>query len=900
MRGMQESLDEIDLASSSSPLSKTASSPYQSVSPIVDSEHKLILPAPTRILRKTFGKLKNDPSTRELYSKLYRELFKNVPKYDKNTVIHRYPLKHWYNMGDLNLNERVTLAQLANRQSSYYGKYELIELPIQDRTEDIRYVLIEYKYIDKPEEYTGPLDEDEEYHYGMFEGSEEEFNNTYYAPDLDEYGDEDTPYHPPWVTLEDLEYEPDAKYEPLPHTTTISEDISRQVEAKINKKIRNIKKLKLFTNENGRIKVDPEVLTKHNELEMILILLGKFKQPYEYKFESNHLLESYDKITKTIYKVKDKIISYKKDDVVISLSNMRKAYSKLLNSLTNIVVNNLRESIFHDINAYFDLSSFNHLFREYDYDEDWKLLQRTIIRYCLLNKYKEEPKTEEELNTEINNTLTHYNGLYVGIQWEYFETALFPYIKDVFIQPEIIALMTPRIATDERLKRLFTPVNPPTDVMTIATRHLILHNLPEGSQVRIKKILDQYNAIKKTYIKYEKMLRKAGFTNQYAFSSRQGEYLERIDDAYNLVIAKKYTFNKKNTLQEKLEKLKIIYEDMIKILSGVQTYTTWNGVERNKYIKEYENDKESYGAIIIVCNELAKLVDIHNMTEETTHIKNMIEKIYKLLPAYKIITETETIGAYTFYNNKFGYLQLLESMLRDSKTFINNLLEQKTNVITSISNHEFTLPVNPRNIKEFARMLEAGCHYIQTNKVLMFKTSNKRKKPSTGHSADNRENSKRTLVEQTLIPEFSNPIAHYTQQLAGLKDMIMILKQIYKLLNNIIKVQQQIFLGISNDNQLSINITNIQNLIRGFPSNDVFLSPYIENKRISIYSYQELTNVINHVRVMIIDIANVLIGSYRLTSFTYRTSNVPAVLAGPPPEMQLGGKKYKRRTSKQK
>ena len=76
--------------------------------------------------------------------------------------------------------------------------------------------------------------------------------------------------------------------------------------------------------------------------------------------------------------------------------------------------------------------------------------------------------------------------------------------------------------------------------------------------------------------------------------------------------------------QEKLEKLKIIYEDMIKILSGVQTYTTWNGVERNKYIKEYENDKESYGAIIIVCNELAKLVDIHNMTEETTYIKNMI------------------------------------------------------------------------------------------------------------------------------------------------------------------------------------------------------------------------------------------------------------------------------------
>ena len=60
MRGMQESLDEIDLASSSSPLSKTASSPYQSVSPIVDSEHKLILPAPTRILRKTFGKLKNE------------------------------------------------------------------------------------------------------------------------------------------------------------------------------------------------------------------------------------------------------------------------------------------------------------------------------------------------------------------------------------------------------------------------------------------------------------------------------------------------------------------------------------------------------------------------------------------------------------------------------------------------------------------------------------------------------------------------------------------------------------------------------------------------------------------------------------------------------------------------
>ena len=87
---------------------------------------------------------------------------------------------------------------------------------------------IEYKYIDKPEEYTGPLDEDEEYYYGMFEGSEEEFNNTYYAPDLDEYGDEDTPYHPPWVTLEDLEYDPDAKYEPLPHTTTISEDISRQ------------------------------------------------------------------------------------------------------------------------------------------------------------------------------------------------------------------------------------------------------------------------------------------------------------------------------------------------------------------------------------------------------------------------------------------------------------------------------------------------------------------------------------------------------------------------------------------------------------------------------------------------------------------------------------------------
>ena len=89
------------------------------------------------------------------------------------------------------------------------------------------------------------LDEYEDYYYVSFDGTEEEFNNTYYAPDLDEYGDEDTPYHPPWVTLEDLEYDPDAKYEPLPHTTKISENVSRQVEAKINKKIRILKKINL-------------------------------------------------------------------------------------------------------------------------------------------------------------------------------------------------------------------------------------------------------------------------------------------------------------------------------------------------------------------------------------------------------------------------------------------------------------------------------------------------------------------------------------------------------------------------------------------------------------------------------------------------------------------------------
>ena len=885
---MQESLDEIDLVSSSSPLSKTASSPYQSVSPIVDREHKLILPPPTRKLRKTFGELKNDPSTRELYNKLYREYFKNVPKYDKNTVIHRYPLKHWHDIANLNLNDNITLAQLANRQSSYYGKYELIELPIQERTEDMRYVLIEYKYIDKPEEYTGTLDE--EYYYGMFDGSEEEFNNTYYAPDLDEYGDEDTPPHSPWVTLEDLEYDPDAKYEPIPHTTTISEDISRQVEAKINKKIRNIKKLKLITNDNGKLKIHPEVLTKHNELEMLLILLGKFNHPYDYKFESNHLLESYDKLTKTIYKVKDKIISYKKDDTIINLSSMRKVYEKLYTSLIDIVIKNLNESLFHDINNYFDIFSFNQLFGKFQYSSEDKIIQKTIIKYCLLNKYKDTPRNEEQLNTEVNNILQQYQRIYVRDNWEYFETELYPYIKDVFIQPEIIELIRPIIANSrDNLYRLFTPINPPTDIMTNATRYLILHNLPKESQLRIEKIFERYNTIKETYITYEKILRKAGFNNQYAFDNKNREYLERVEDAYNLVIAKKYTFNKKDSLKQKIEKLQIIYQDMINVLSGVQTYTTWNGQEHYKRIKEYENDRQNYDGIIIVCNELSKLVDIHNMTEDTTKIKNMIDKIHELLPMYKIITDTETIGSYTFYNNKFGYVQLLENMLNDSKQFINNLLEQKTNIITAITTHDFTLPINPRTIKDYIRMLEASCHYIETNKVKIIKETKKRKSISKPNYSN-----KYTFVEQILIPEFSNSRTHYAQQLAGLKDMIMILKQIYKLLNGIIKVQQQLFLGISDDNQLSIYITNIQNLIRNFPTNDVFLSPYIEQKRISIYSYQELTNVINHVRVMIIDIANVLIGTYKLTSFTYRTSNVPATVAGPAHEMQSGGKKYKR------
>lgn len=899
MRGMKEALDEIDLSSKSSPLSKTASSPYQSVSPLFDKDYKLILPAPTRKKRKTFGELKNDPSTRPLYNKLYREIFRNVPEYDKNTVINRYPLG---NPTEPELN-RLGLGDNKLYSVENYYKYKIIShirpgsKKVQNFAphhqaeawiylpEDQTYELLEYKKIDKPEEYKGDYGEDEEYNPGMFDGSEEEFNNSYYAPDLEEEGDEDTAPHPPWITLEELEYEPDAMYEPLPYTTKISEDISRQIEAKINKKIRNIKKLKLITNENGKLKIHPEVLNKHNELDILLRLVSDFKHSRKYNFESNHLLESYEKLTKTLYKVKDKILSYKQNDIDLSLSNMKKIYAKLYTTLTDIVVKNLQESIFHNINTYFDIFSLDNLFREFEYTgQDYKI-QKTIIRYCLLNKYKENPINEEQLNTEITNIFQHYQSIYVNNKWEYFETALYPYIKDVFIQPEIIALITPVIAgtneANERLKRLFSPINPPTDVMTNATRHLVLHNLPEGSQLRIKSILDKYKTIKEAYITYEKILRKAGFNNQYAFNNNEGDYLERIDDAYNLVIAKKYTFNKKDTLKQKLEKLKTIYDDMIKILSGVQTYNTWNGQERHKHTKEYENDRQSYDAIIIVCNELSKLVDIHNMTPETTNIKNMIEKIHELLPMYKTITETETIGSYTFYNNKFGYLQLLESMLNDSKTFINTLLQQKTNIITAISTHEFTLPVNPRNIKDIIRMLEAGCHYIETNKVKMFKVSNKRKQSSKSKSPENTARTKYTIVEQILIPEFSNPRAHYTQQLAGLKDMIMILKHIYKLLNGIIKVQEQLFLGIHDDNQLSINITNIHNLIRDFPSNDVFLSPYIEQKRISIYSYQELTNVINHVRVMIIDIVNVLIGSYKLTSYLHRRTDVPAVLAGP-------------------
>ena len=897
MARMQEALDDIDLSSKSSPLSKTASSSYKSASPFFDKSHKLILPAPIRKKHKTFGELKNDPSTRELYNKLYRELFRKVPKYDKNTVIKRYPLG---NPIEPELN-RLGLGNNKLYSAENVNKYAVLshirpgakKIPNFAAThqaeawiyppEDITYELIEYKQIDKPEEYKGPY-YDEEYHYGMFDGNEDEFNSSYYTPDLEEEGDEDTGTgpHPPWVTLEELEYEPDAIYEPLPYSTNISESISRQIEAKINKKIRNIKKLKLITNENGTLKIHPDVLTKYNELDMLIGLLRDFKHSTKYKFESNHLVESSQKLINTIWKVKDKILSYKQNDTVVSLSNMTKIYAKLYTSLIDIVVKNLQESIFHDINTYFDIYSLNKLFLEFDYTTNEKLIQTTIIRYCLLNKYRENPIGEEELNTEITNTLQHYKRIYINNKWEYFETALYPYIKDVFIQPEIITLITPVIAsTSEQLQHLFSPINPPTDVMTSATRHLILHNLPEGSQLRIKKLLEKYNTIKKTYIKYEKILRKAGFDNQYAFDCREGDYLERIDDAYNLVIAKKYTFNKKDTLREKLEKLKNIYDDMIKILSGIQTYTTWNGQERYKHTKEYENDRQSYDAIIIVCNELSKLVDIHNMTEETTYIKNMIEKIHELLPIYKTITGTETIGSYTFYNNKFGYLQLLENMLNDSKAFINNLLQQKTNLMTAITTHEFTLPVNPRNIKEFIRILESGCHYIETNKVKMFKVSNKRKKPSTGRSAENKDNAKYILVEQILIPEFSYPTAHYTQQLAGLKDMIIILKNIYKLLNGIIKVQQELFLGVSDENQLSINITNINNLIRYFPSNDVFLSPYIENKRISIYSYQELTNVINHVRVMIIDIVNLLIGSYRLSSYLHRRSDVPGILAAP-------------------
>jgi hypothetical protein len=667
---------------------------------------------------------------------------------------------------------------------------------------------------------------------GLENLSEEAFDSYLYAPDAErdddppEYdGDTGTVGHPPFITTDEVQNDPDKRYMPISSISSVSADVAEAFRNKLKRKLREISKLKLLSlTENNKFKINKECLPKIAELEQIhdLLLCGINNDTCKAIWEAHGNSEEAKELLKQTRKIRIKVFMYpcRIEKKFISLYSKKDIYLQLYSDLYNLISDHLEYSI-HDLFNNYTSVTYDNIFH-FDLSAEEKKL---LIRYSLNQQYGQfnqgqfQLLTEEELNAEVERIFNEYNrkavpggGGEMPYKYIYFQEHIQPYLKDATklitfnrlptnkVTPEAISTLN---TVGNRLYHIFTPVNPNILDMSNITRHTFFHNLPNKVQSKLLQILTTFKNIQKCFKSFEKLIRNEGIIiPQYLTDVREEQYLEVMYTAWNMVPADKYTFDITSypTYISSLEK---IYKDMQDVINKKTTYRDYLNREVLKNIADYEKDAFLYDRIVNACDKMKMhIITTHaKKTQEIKTILKYIKAIQSMLPEYKRVTSKINKCGYEFINNTFGYTKLLNEIQKDSTRYIKYILKQKTKIINSLNKQEFYLPVYPDTIIEYVTSLNCICNYLQTQ-----------------------------------TPGIVNNAAFIE-----IKNIAKLLEQIRKLFRIIIHMRTVILSA----RQLNIgySVEDIESLLTEFPQQQFFMPPYppfIDEVRQFIQDYVEL------------------------------------------------------------
>jgi len=695
---------------------------------------------------------------------------------------------------------------------------------------------------------------------------------------------------------------------------TLSTDVAREIREKIKKRMKYIKTVKLVTRDaNGKFIPNPEAKKRLDEIEQIRKILNNINDPHGYQsndpiwdayglqVEKKELKIKLEKVMKKIITLpcnntipkaflkpykdsesdsddKGKQVRDKIKPLYITLgSNKQTIYTRLYDHLYNLLV-----PIFNrHINAIYS----NVTYGVYEYTFGW--LNEDLRKKLLANRYTESEATE---------IIKQYNNIsYQEQKSYYFRDNIFPYLN-------IDGKFGDAVKTAINIKGTFGSTTLyliiRDNFMRNTINSKILYNILdlEEKAVREKvfKLFESFEDINKCYEVYETFLgtlqrpyssyiyRNEGRDSYYDILSFKDAYTtvslprKRVAEAWEVEVYK-FIKTKPGTY---LDTLAIIFKDIKKFLSG----------RNDKSAMTFVNLEYNYYNMQKICDEMLKY--LNNFAHKDTPDAKIIEIKGKIATIQELLKYCATmLGKIDFngkiYNmNHVGYDQLITDINQYLTTTIGAFIQNKQDVLSSISDHEFILPIDPSNIG----IIYTAVHTEYNKYFVNDQNQQKLKVPQLVMAEKYKYSDKIPDLgkDEYEIKFIDIVFDHFTRvRLNSIPTLLTILLSIQALFNCMIEIR--------NDYYTTDDVKQLYPCIKTLRDYRTQLQRIFDNENTPQAIKPLITSVIDYVNEYI-----AIIGSdIRLAKFTERESVIPDPAAKRFKEERVGaGNRIKKRISK--
>ena len=567
------------------------------------------------------------------------------------------------------------------------------------------------------------------------ESSESPKSQEYY----DEYYDED-----------DYEYYKQEK-KTEKEKLTIPGEIADKIREKIKKRMKYIKTVKLLTRDsNGNFIVNSEAQKRLAEIEQIRKILNNINDPDGYQnndpiwdafglqAERKDLKDKLEKIIKKIITVpcnntipKEFLKPYKesaserknngKSDDKPNMEKIKPLYITLGMNKTTIYrrlydhLYNLLVPVFNKhINAIYN--NVTHEFYEFTFN----LLNGNELQSNLLikaNRYTE---------SEAKEIIKQYNQRTYDAKLNYFKDNIFPYLNtDGKFGETIRDTINKKYYNTSSLYLIIRNM-----IMRDTVNSKIMYNIldleEKAVREKIFKLFQVFDNTNKCYEEYDTFLKTQPKMNNYVYR------LEGTDSYYDILsfkdaytsfelprkkVNEQFETNVYKFIKTKpetyLNSLGVVFNDIKRILSG----------RYDKSIYDYRNLEFNYYNMQKICDEMLKYLNNFAYKDTTDakiiEIKGKVATIQELLKYCGTMLEKKHFNDNIYYTNPVGYDHLITDIYNYLTEVINTLIQNKDDVLASISEHEFIIPIDPNNINLICTAIrtEYNKYFVNDQKV---------------------------------------------------------------------------------------------------------------------------------------------------------------------------------------